>query len=72
MAKKGKSKSSKEKKPKAKKNVRKVWENYTVSGEKLERKNKFCPKCGAPVFLAEHKDRLTCGKCKYVEFKKKD
>jgi len=33
-------------------------------------KAKFCPKCGAGVFMAEHKDRFTCGKCKYTEFKK--
>jgi len=32
-----------------------------------KRKNKFCPKCGAGVFLAQHKDRLTCGKCHYME-----
>jgi len=48
------------------------WKLYTVSGEKMERKNKFCPKCGPDSFLAQHKDRLTCGKCKYVEFKKKE
>lgn len=28
---------------------------------------KFCPKCGAGVFLAVHKDRLSCGKCGYTE-----
>jgi ubiquitin-small subunit ribosomal protein S27Ae len=37
--------------------------NYT-SGKT---KNKFCPKCGAGVMLAEHKDRLYCGKCHYME-----
>ncbi len=30
---------------------------------------KFCPKCGAGVRLAEHKDRLSCGKCGYFERK---
>ena len=33
-------------------------------------KAKSCPKCGAGVFMAAHKDRHTCGKCKYTEFKK--
>jgi ubiquitin-small subunit ribosomal protein S27Ae len=30
---------------------------------------KFCPKCGAGVRLAEHKDRRSCGKCGYFEKK---
>lgn len=43
----------------------KKWESYS--------KNKrICPKCGPGVFLAEHKDRLHCGKCGYTEFKKQD
>ena len=33
-------------------------------------KNPACPKCGAGTFLAVHKDRNTCGKCSYTEFKK--
>jgi len=40
-----------------------VWKLY--DGDK--RKNKTCPKCGAGVFLAAHKDRMTCGKCHYME-----
>ena len=43
---------------------------YKVSDNKLERVRKNCPKCGAGVFLAEHKDRFSCGKCGYTEFKK--
>ena len=30
-------------------------------------KHRFCPKCGAQSRLAEHKDRLSCGKCGYME-----
>ncbi|MBU0756820.1 MAG: 30S ribosomal protein S27ae [Nanoarchaeota archaeon] len=33
-------------------------------------KNQFCPKCGPGFFMANHKNRWTCGKCNYVEFKK--
>ncbi|MEM3374522.1 MAG: 30S ribosomal protein S27ae [Candidatus Woesearchaeota archaeon] len=33
-------------------------------------KNKTCPKCGPGVFMAEHKNRISCGKCGYTEFKK--
>ncbi|MBD3202699.1 30S ribosomal protein S27ae [Candidatus Woesearchaeota archaeon] len=39
--------------------------------DKGKAKNKSCPKCGDGVFLAEHKDRVTCGKCGYTEFKTK-
>ncbi len=45
---------------------------YAVGKEgTLERKKKHCPKCGPGVFLAEHADRLACGKCGYTEFRKK-
>ena len=44
---------------------------YAVEGAKLERKRKNCPKCGPGVFLGEHKDLTTCGKCGYTEFKGK-
>ncbi|MBN2458193.1 30S ribosomal protein S27ae [Candidatus Woesearchaeota archaeon] len=56
--------AKKQRKPKK---TSKVSNNYTVSGGKLETKNKTCPKCGAGVFMAKHKDRLTCGRCHYME-----
>lgn len=46
-------------------------ELYKVEGEKVIRMRRNCPKCGDGVFLAEHKDRLSCGKCGYTEFKGK-
>lgn len=42
---------------------------YDASGEKAERKGKFCPKCGPGVFMAEHTDRYSCGKCGFTEKK---
>lgn len=45
------------------------YKDYEVKGDTLIRKNKSCPKCGIQSFLAEHKDRLTCGKCGYMEKK---
>lgn len=45
-------------------------ELYEVEGDKVTRKRKTCPKCGPGVFLAEHKDRRSCGHCGYTEFKK--
>ncbi|MBA3064427.1 30S ribosomal protein S27ae [Candidatus Woesearchaeota archaeon] len=44
---------------------------YSVEGGVLKRKTKFCPKCGPGVFLAIHKNRVSCGKCGYTEFTKK-
>lgn len=49
------------------KKTSKVSNNYAASGNKLERKNKSCPKCGPAVLMANHKDRKTCGKCGYME-----
>jgi small subunit ribosomal protein S27Ae len=28
---------------------------------------RFCPRCGPGVMLAQHKSRITCGKCGYSE-----
>lgn len=44
-----------------------MWKDYAVQGGKLQRKNRFCPKCGAGVFMAAHKGRVACGKCGYTE-----
>ena len=59
--------------PKRKKKPKKPsekWKKYKTSSGKLERA-KSCPKCGPEVFLAIHKDRVYCGKCKYMEVLKK-
>lgn len=59
------------KKPKTKKPSSKIGTVYEVSGSGLKRKNKFCPKCGQGFFMAQHKDRVTCGNCHYTEFSSK-
>ena len=46
-----------------------MWKLYEVKGDKLVRKNKFSPKAGEGYFMANHKDRLTCGKTYYMEKK---
>mgnify|MGYP001619978200 FL=1 len=53
-----------------KKKLKGNWKLYKVSGNKLERKNKSCPKCGAGTFMAKHSNRWTCGNCHYAEFSK--
>ena len=44
-------------------------EFFKIEGNKINRIRKHCPKCGPAVFLAEHKNRFSCGKCGYTEFK---
>jgi ubiquitin-small subunit ribosomal protein S27Ae len=48
-----------------------VSKYYNLKGETLERVKKSCNKCGEGYFMAEHKDRYSCGKCGFTEFKKK-
>jgi len=46
------------------------WKLYKVEGNKVSRSKKFCPRCGPGVFLAQHKNRIFCGKCHYTEYQK--
>ncbi len=39
------------------------------SGPKAYKPGKSCPKCGAGVRLAEHRNRRSCGRCGYFERK---
>ncbi len=43
---------------------------YKLGGEKLEYLRPICPRCGPGVFMANHGNRLACGKCGYTDFKK--
>jgi len=47
-----------------------VSKYYKITDDKVERTKRECPRCGKGVFMAMHKDRLTCGKCSYTEFQK--
>lgn len=60
--------SKKTEKPKVEK---KIHTYYEIKGDKLIRKLKKCPRCGA--FMALHKkqiQRWTCGKCSYTDYSK--
>lgn len=48
-----------------------IKDYYEIRDGVLIRKRMYCPKCGEGVFLGEHADRLSCGRCGYTEFKKK-
>ena len=45
----------------------KKYLKYKLESGKLQR-SKTCPKCGAGIFLAQHKGRLYCGNCHYTSF----
>lgn len=44
---------------------------YKIEDDKLVRTHRTCPKCGTGYFLADHYDRMSCGKCGYTTFKRK-
>jgi small subunit ribosomal protein S27Ae len=44
-----------------------VWKKYKDG----KAQGKWCPRCGAGTMLAEHGNRITCGKCHYSEIKVK-
>lgn len=60
--------ADKEPKPKKVRIAKKDY--YKVEGTTVTRTRKHCPKCGPGVFMAEHANRVSCGKCGYTEFKK--
>ena len=39
-----------------------------LDSDKFSRERKFCARCGKGVFMSEHKNRRTCGKCGDTEF----
>jgi small subunit ribosomal protein S27Ae len=43
---------------------------FKVEGTKVTTAKKYCPRCGPGFMMADHKDRTTCGKCGYTEFRK--
>ena len=64
---------SKEKKVRTKRRPRatpKASSFYKVEGSTITRLRKECPRCGRGFFLAEHKNRMTCGNCGYTDFRK--
>ena len=65
---KGKKKKATAKKAKKKhkhKNIKlRVLNYYKVDGEKVVRLKRMCDVCPPGTFLAEHEDRLYCGRCR--------
>jgi len=69
MPKKQKERKGKRERKKHKKHLKSTL--YAAKDGGLERKRRSCPKCGPGVLMAEHRDRLNCGKCGYTEFKER-
>jgi small subunit ribosomal protein S27Ae len=47
-----------------------IYKFYKIENDKLTRGRRECPRCGKGVFMAEHNNRSTCGKCGFTEFKR--
>ncbi len=72
MPKKRKEKKGKRIKSKSKHKCTQIYKFYSIEGNKIERKRKECPRCLNATFMGEHKDRFTCGRCRFTEMKKVD
>ncbi len=47
-----------------------IHKRYKTEGDKITRQKKVCERCGDSVYMAEHADRQTCGKCGYTIYKR--
>lgn len=47
----------------------KVYGFYKIENNNISRIRKNCSRCGKGVFMSDHKNRHTCGKCGLTEFK---
>ncbi len=54
---------------KKKKEERGIHSLYKVEGEKVTRLRPTCERCGTGYFMANHKDRYTCGHCGFTRYK---
>ncbi|MGA9151502.1 MAG: 30S ribosomal protein S27ae [Candidatus Nitrosopolaris sp.] len=45
-----------------------VYKFYKIQDNAVTRNKRDCPRCGKGVFMAEHRDRYSCGKCGFTEF----
>jgi small subunit ribosomal protein S27Ae len=45
---------------------------YKIEGGKIERLLPICERCGPGYFMADHKDRYTCGNCGFTRYKVRD
>ena len=55
--------------PKKKKEQKGVYALYKIDNEKVTRLRPTCERCGSGYFMANHKDRYTCGHCGFTRYK---
>ena len=60
------------KKQKKNKTPGKRYAKYKVEGNKIVKRAVTCPNCVPGIFLADLKDRLSCGSCAYTFMKIKE
>jgi len=58
-----------EKAEKKKKEEKGVHALYKIEGEKVTRLRPICERCGPGYFMANHRDRYTCGHCGFTRYK---
>jgi ribosomal protein S24E len=46
-----------------------VYVLYKIEKDKISRLRPTCERCGAGYFMANHKDRYTCGHCGFTRYK---
>jgi small subunit ribosomal protein S27Ae len=61
--------SKPEKKVEKKKEEKGIHALYKVEGEKVTRLRPTCERCGPGYFMANHRDRYTCGHCGFTRYK---
>ena len=49
-----------------------VYTLYKIDNEKLTRLRPTCERCGSGYFMANHKDRYTCGHCGFTRYKQRN
>ncbi len=62
-------KAEKPKREKKKKQEKGVHAMYKIESEKCSRTRPTCERCGPGYFMADHKDRYTCGHCGFTRYK---
>ena len=55
--------------PIKKKEQKGVYALYKIENEKVTRLRPICERCGSGYFMANHKDRYTCGHCGFTRYK---
>jgi small subunit ribosomal protein S27Ae len=62
-------KVEKAKREKKKRQEKGVHAMYKIEGEKVTRTRPMCERCGPGYFMADHKERYTCGHCGFTRYK---